>query len=658
MGDRTKLCDYTNTPNDQFIAKPITTPEINADSYEVSPSLLNLITREQFGGSTVEDASMHLHDFVEICDMQKFKNVESDILKLKLFPFSLRGKAKEWLHSLPTDSIKTWNDLKEAFIKKYYPPVKILQNRNNILSFRQNENEHVAMAWDRIKLMLRTCPSHGVNEWTILHSFYNGLNYMSRNILDSAAGGAFMGKTIVEAKEILESILQNYSQWHTDRAPSSSKKVNSIEETHDLSSKMDTILALLHKPSVENIPLQELVANNSESVDVNFVRNYGNNGYGNNNYNSYKPPYVPHTRPFVPYPNASDNKWKPLPPSDFDANKLLMEQVASHNTMIQELNKSVASISSDIKGLQLQAAGLDKALSKLADNQATLLSMSAGKPQASPVVGLNAITIAENVPLTFDENLNELLNYPEYLLPLMSHLASLKEEINETESYESPVLIEKVEEVKMLNEVIDPLLDLEKCSLHDLISTLQKFASDSSIDVNQAGFGSYIANHVLKEKIARYNQESMIPPKLGDVWIPKVLVTIGKETHHALLDLGSSVSILSKNLYDVLELRNIEKCSTTLTLADDTITHALGKVSDVMVELHMTFVPVDFLIMDMGNKTSSPIILGRPFLRTTGAVIDSKEGNVKFQFPHKKCMEHFPRMKGTTFKLPHELHLR
>ena len=122
-----------------------------------------------------------------------------------------------------------------------------------------------------------------------------------------------------------------------------------------------------------------------------------------------------------------------------------MEQVASHNTMIQELNKSIASISSDIKGLQLQAAGLDKALSKLDDNQATLLSMSAGKPQASPVVGLNAITIAENVPLTFDENLNELLNYPEYLLPLMSHLASLKEEINETESYESPVLIEKVE---------------------------------------------------------------------------------------------------------------------------------------------------------------------------------------------------------------------
>ena len=61
----------------------------------------------------------------------------------------------------------------------------------------------------------------------------------------------------------------------------------------------------------------------------------------------------------------------------------------------------------------------------------------------------------------------------------------------------------------------------------------------------------------------------------------------------------------------------------------------------------MTFVTVDFVIMDMGNKTSSPIILGRPFLRTTGAIIDSKEGNVNFQFPQKKCMEHFPRKRDT-----------
>ena len=68
-----------------------------------------------------------------------------------------------------------------------------------------------------------------------------------------------------------------------------------------------------------------------------------------------------------------------------------------------------------------------------------------------------------------------------------------------------------------------------------------------------------------------------------------MLVTIGKETHHAIIDLGSSVSFLSKGLYEALELKILEKFSIELALADNSIKHALGKVSDVMVELHMIF---------------------------------------------------------------------
>jgi hypothetical protein len=110
--------------------------------------------------------------------------------------------------------------------------------------------------------------------------------------------------------------------------------------------------------------------------------------------------------------------------------------------------------------------------------------------------------------------------------------------------------------------------------------------------------------------------------------------------------LGSSVNILSKELYDLLDLdKKLEKCDIDLLLADDSTKHALGRINDVMIELHMNFVPNYFIIMDMRRNTSSHIILGRPFLRTTCGVIDSKEGNVKFQFPHNKCMEHFPRKK-------------
>jgi hypothetical protein len=99
---------------------------------------------------------------------------------------------------------------------------------------------------------------------------------------------------------------------------------------------------------------------------------------------------------------------------------------------------------------------------------------------------------------------------------------------------------------------------------------------------------SYLPLEVPNWVASTANQEAMIPPNLGDAWIPKVLVNIGKETHHAILVLGSSVFVLSKELYELLELQNIEKCSIDLLLADDSIKHALGKVSNVMVELHMT----------------------------------------------------------------------
>ena len=56
--------------------------------------------------------------------MQKKKDVDNDIVKLKLFPFSLRDHAKTWFSSLPKNSIDSWNKCKDAFISKYFPPAK------------------------------------------------------------------------------------------------------------------------------------------------------------------------------------------------------------------------------------------------------------------------------------------------------------------------------------------------------------------------------------------------------------------------------------------------------------------------------------------------------------------------------------------------------
>ena len=78
-------------------------------------------------------------------------------------------------------------------------------------------------------------------------------------------------------------------------------------------------------------------------------------------------------------------------------------------------------------------------------------------------------------------------------------------------------------------------------------------------------------------------------------------------------------------------------------IVDSSIKKPLGKIDDGLIIVNDNYVPVDFTIMDFECEPSCPIISGRPFLRTVGTVIDMKEGNIKFQFPLKKGMEHFPR---------------
>src|SRR3954470_24455738 len=133
--ENTKLREFTSHNKCDFICTPIAPPVTLAPSYEIKPALLNLVMKDQFSGDG-EDASLHLNNFVELCDIQKYNEVDGDIVKLELFPFSLRGRAKEWLQSLPKNSIDSWDKCKDAFIGKYYSPAKIIQLRSNIMNFR------------------------------------------------------------------------------------------------------------------------------------------------------------------------------------------------------------------------------------------------------------------------------------------------------------------------------------------------------------------------------------------------------------------------------------------------------------------------------------------------------------------------------------------
>ena len=130
------------------------------------------------------------------------------------------------------------------------------------MNLRQFDNEHVAQAWERMKTLVKNCPTHGLTTWMVIQTFYAGLNFTSRNLLDSAAGGTFMSTTLGGSTKLLDEMMLNYSQWHTERSPTG-KKVNSVEEISSLNEKVDLIMSLLTKqPSIDpqDVPINSLVA--------------------------------------------------------------------------------------------------------------------------------------------------------------------------------------------------------------------------------------------------------------------------------------------------------------------------------------------------------------------------------------------------------------
>src|SRR4051812_37072921 len=138
------------------------------------------------------------------------------------------------------------------------------------MNFKQLDNEHVAQAWECMKSLVKNCPTHGWTTWMVIQTFYAGLNFTSRNLLDSAVGGTFMSTTLGDSTKLLDEMMTNYSQWHTERSPIG-KKVNSVEEISSLNEKVDLIMSLLTKQAPidpHDVPLNSLVA--QEQVDVNF----------------------------------------------------------------------------------------------------------------------------------------------------------------------------------------------------------------------------------------------------------------------------------------------------------------------------------------------------------------------------------------------------
>jgi hypothetical protein len=88
-----------------------------------------------FHGLRSEDPNQHLKDFLKIVDSIDLDVATRETTRLRLFQFSLRDQASQWLERLPAGSITSWDDLTSRFLAQFFPPGRTTKLRNDILMF-------------------------------------------------------------------------------------------------------------------------------------------------------------------------------------------------------------------------------------------------------------------------------------------------------------------------------------------------------------------------------------------------------------------------------------------------------------------------------------------------------------------------------------------
>ena len=202
--------------------------------------------------------------------------------------------------------------------------------------------------------------------------------------------------------------------------------------------------------------------------------------------------------------------------------------------------------------------------------------------------------------------------------PFPQALKAKKKAINQVE------ILEVIRQVK----VNIPLLDMIK-----QVPTYAKFLKDLCIvkrglNVDKKAF--------LTEQVSAIIQCKTLA-KYKDPGFPTISVNIGGTcVEKALLDLGASVNLLPYSMYKQLCLGELKPTSITLSLVDRSLKIPKGIVEDVLIQVDKFYYPINFVVLDtepvaVGTNYVS-IILGRPFLATSNAIINCRNGIMQLTF--------------------------
>ncbi|XP_024025307.1 uncharacterized protein LOC112092710 [Morus notabilis] len=504
----------------------------------------------QFSSMATEDPHIHLRQFIEVSDAFKLPGVTKDTLRLKLFPYSLRDKARVWLNSLLPDSVASWDELAEKFLMKYFPPTKNAKLRNDITLFQQADGESLYEAWDRFKELLRKCPHHGIPHWIQMETFYNGLNGQTRTIVDAAAGGAILAKSYNDAYEILERMANNNYQWPTERH--NARKATGIHE-------VDAITALSAQMSGKGVEQSGRDSHQYEDCPSNpayacYVANFNT---GNHHYSN------PHNQGMRQHPNLSwsnlgastsqpnayhKNTYPPRYPPQQQRTQAV-EQSSSLESLLKEfISRSEAKIQSHdaaLRNLENQVGHISNSLNNRPQGS---LSSNTKDPRRDGKEHCKAITLRCGKEL--ESKAKPMAARTEPTSIQGGEKKTLPQE-------EQPRNVLKQLHINIpLVEALEKMPNYAKF-MKDLVTKKRRFGEFETVALTEE------CSAILQNKL---------PPKLKDPGSFTIPCSIGNQYFgKALCDLGASINLMPMSIFKKLGIGEAWPTTVSLQLADRSI---------------------------------------------------------------------------------------
>ncbi|GJS94924.1 reverse transcriptase domain-containing protein [Tanacetum coccineum] len=688
MAERT-MKELLQAPTKGY-GEAIVIPKINADHFEIKTNLLQLVQANPFHGFERENPHTHINNFKRITSTLKFRDVPNDVIKLMMFPYSLEGNARVWYDKEPPNSILTWEDLVTKFVNQFFPPSKITHLKNEISRFTQKFEEIFGEAWERFKEMLRACPHHRFTELTQIDTFYNGLNENGQDSLNVAAGGNILSKTTREALNIIENkskVCYSRNKPNVSRVNSTSRE--SYSKTDERIDKFADQISIL----VEIVSNKVVTPATVKVVEESCVTCSGSHAYYNcpntdsnqssvcatmGTYNQVAPPNRAsnHMAPpgFAPMQNNGQNRYNQnqgqgnnfnrgnnfhgnqgfqIPNNhalNFQNQGFQNQHFQVPNSQVQQgipnefssymkANESLMrSMQSQINELRGNFSKQEESLRRNLNNDMRSILGSFFQNQAStsgtlpsntipnPKGEMKAITTrsgstAHIQPPVIPNPIPEPdvpRTLPKPSIPYPSRLN--QEKLREKSNAQMMKFLEIFQKIHFDISFADALLYMPKFApmFRSLISNKEKLFELSSAPLNEN------CSAVLLKKL---------PEKLGDPG--KFLIPCdfpGMVECSALADLGASINLMPLSVWKRLSLPELTTTRMTLKLADRSITRPKGVVEDVFVKVGKFHFLADFVVVDFDADPRVPLIFGRPFLRTSRALIDVYGEEITLRF--------------------------